>query len=204
MDYIASRAPPPSPLPQEIASALAYLHAQNILHGDLSPGNVLLCVPAPEAKRHPRDTRPFCAKVCDVRGAVRSAPAARACACALGLGPRKGCRAHAMAFLPRGGNQQPRSTVLHATAWGARPARAACRCAACSCMLCAHPAGTPLPMVQVSDFGLSRVVETQEVKTATCGTGGWRCGAPGGPAEAELVNTHAPACATQPRSQPDS
>ncbi|KAL4427122.1 hypothetical protein ABPG77_001126 [Micractinium sp. CCAP 211/92] len=50
---------------QEIASALAYLHDQNILHGDLSPGNVLLCAPQAASERHPRDTRHFRAKVSD-------------------------------------------------------------------------------------------------------------------------------------------
>ncbi|KAL4459136.1 hypothetical protein ABPG75_014001 [Micractinium tetrahymenae] len=50
---------------QEISAALAYLHDQNILHGDLSPGNVLLSAPEAAMQRHPRDTRPFQAKVSD-------------------------------------------------------------------------------------------------------------------------------------------
>lgn len=41
----------------EIAGALRYLHEQNILHGDLSNGNVLLCT-------NKDDPRGFVSKVC--------------------------------------------------------------------------------------------------------------------------------------------
>jgi len=42
----------------EIASALAYLHGQNLLHGDLTGGNILLC-------NSDADERGFSAKVAD-------------------------------------------------------------------------------------------------------------------------------------------
>lgn len=54
---------PPRPPLQEVAGALAYLHSRSVLHGDLTPGNVLLCKPPPKSRRHPRDPRGFQAKV---------------------------------------------------------------------------------------------------------------------------------------------
>lgn len=43
----------------EIAAALAYLHSQDLLHGDLTGGNILL------ASSGDADERGFCAKVAD-------------------------------------------------------------------------------------------------------------------------------------------
>lgn len=43
---------------QEIAGALAYLHSQDLLHGDLTGGNILLA-------SSDSDERGFCAKVAD-------------------------------------------------------------------------------------------------------------------------------------------
>ena len=42
---------------REIAAGMAYLHADNILHGDLTAGNILLI-------SSPKDCRQFAAKVC--------------------------------------------------------------------------------------------------------------------------------------------
>ncbi len=42
----------------EIAAALAYLHSQDLLHGDLTGGNILLA-------SNDADERGFCAKVAD-------------------------------------------------------------------------------------------------------------------------------------------
>jgi serine/threonine protein kinase len=46
---------------REIASALMYLHSQNVLHGDLNGNNILLVGSTPT----PVDTRSFSAKVAD-------------------------------------------------------------------------------------------------------------------------------------------
>jgi tRNA A-37 threonylcarbamoyl transferase component Bud32 len=56
---------------REIAAGMSYLHGDNILHGDLTAGNILLL-------SSPKDRRQFSAKVGFARGMVQTGTLAMA------------------------------------------------------------------------------------------------------------------------------